>query len=75
MSEKSFSLHLRLRLSFVGFTTLNFASLISFSYHVYVDLLNRPTLTNDDFRKLLMTPKVAAPNVAPPSANTSKIKS
>lgn len=34
-----------------------------------------PALTNDDFRKLLMTPRVGAPNVAPPSAITSKAKS
>ena len=30
-------------------------------------------LTNADFRKLLMTPRVDAPAVAPPSANKEKI--
>ncbi|XP_028418959.1 protein Red-like, partial [Dendronephthya gigantea] len=33
-----------------------------------------PALTNDDFRKLLMTPRAAAPDVAPPSASVAKLK-
>ena len=30
-----------------------------------------PALTNEDFRKLLMTPRSGAPSVAPPSAKPS----
>ena len=41
---------------------------------VYTIILFRPALTNDDFRKLLMTPRVAAPDVAPPSASVAKLK-
>ena len=41
---------------------------------VYLFLLFRPALTNDDFRKLLMTPRVGAPDVAPPSASVAKLK-
>ena len=30
-----------------------------------------PALTNEDFRKLLMTPRSGVPSVAPPSAKSS----
>ena len=53
-----------------------FASLLQATceLRVYFFFLFRPALTNDDFRKLLMTPKVAVPDVAPPSAVAAKLR-
>ena len=40
-------------------------------YYLFFPIISTSALTNEDFRKLLMTPRSGAPSVAPPSARSS----